>query len=74
MFSPKYGLNGPIKRIYSTAEVPQTTSSHLVTILSRALQLQDDKIFCPMGRNLETFLTAHIDFFVHFGQCENNCQ
>ena len=31
------GLNGPIKRIWSTGEVPSRTSSHLATIVSRAL-------------------------------------
>ena len=37
-FSAKYGLNGPIKQIESTGEVPQRISSHLATIVSRALQ------------------------------------
>ena len=61
MFSTKYGLNGPIKRILSTVEVPQTTSLHLVTILSRVLQPQDGRIPCPVGRNLDSFLTSHDD-------------
>ena len=59
MFSTKYGLCGPIK---STGEVPQRTSSHLATIVSRALQPQDGKIPCPVDRNLEIFFTSHIDF------------
>ena len=62
MFSAKYGLSGPIKRIWSTGEVPQRTSSHLATIVSRALQQQDGRIPCPVDRNLEFFLTFHIDF------------
>ena len=62
MFSAKYGLNGPIKRIKSTGEVSQRTSSHLVTIVSHALQGKDGRIPCPMDRNLEIFLTSHIDF------------
>ena len=37
MFSDKYGLNGPIKRIWSTGEVPQRISSHLETIVLHAL-------------------------------------
>ena len=47
-------------------EVPERISSHLETIVSRALQLQDGRIPCPVDRNLEMFLTSHIDFFVHF--------
>ena len=41
MFSAKYGLSGPIKRILLTGEVPQRIISHLETIVSRALQPQD---------------------------------
>ena len=74
MFSAKYGLNGPIDRIKSTGEVPQRTSSHLATIVSRALQPQDDKIPCPVDRNFELFLTSHIDFLFIFGQCGDNCE
>ena len=55
MLSAKYGLSGPIKRIYSTGEVPQRISSHLETIVSRALQPQDGRILCPVDRNLEFF-------------------
>ena len=55
MFSAKYGLSGPTKRIWSTGEVPQRISSHLETIVSRALQLQDGRIPCPEDRNLEIF-------------------
>ena len=55
MLSAKYGLNGPIKRILSTGEVPQRTSSHLATIVSRALQPQDGRIPCPVDRNLQIF-------------------
>ena len=69
MFSAKYGLSGPIKRILSTGEVPQKTSSHLVTIVSRALQPQDGRITCVVDKNLEFFLTSHIDFLLSFGQC-----
>ena len=66
MFSAKHGLSGPIKRIWSTGEVPQRIRSHLETVVSRALQLQDGRIPCLVDRNLEIFLTSHIDFFVHF--------
>ena len=55
VFSAKYGLNGPIKRIQSIDEVPQRTSSHLTTIVSRTLQPQDGRIPCPVDRNLEFF-------------------
>ena len=44
IFSAKYGLGGPIKQIQSTGEVPQRISSHLETIVSRALQPQDGGI------------------------------
>ena len=73
MFSAKYGLSVPIKRISSTGEVPQRTSSQLATIVSRALQPQDGRIPCPVDKNLEIFLTSHIDFLFIFGQCEDNC-
>ena len=63
MFSAKYGLNGPIKRIKSTVDVSQRTSSHLATIVSRALQPQDGRIPCPVDRNLKFVLTSHTDFF-----------
>ena len=46
MFSAENGLNGPIKQIWSTAEAPQRTSSHLATIVSRALQ---DSMSCGQG-------------------------
>ena len=55
MFSAKYGLSGPIKRIQSTGEVPQRTSSHLASIVSRALQQQDGRIPCSVDRNLQFF-------------------
>ena len=74
MFSAKYGLNGPIKRIYSTGEAPQRTSSYLATIVSRALQPQNGRILCPVDRNLEICLTSHIDFLFIFGQCGDNCK
>ena len=74
MFSAKYDLSGPIKRIWSTGEVPQRISSHLETIISRALQMQDDRIPRPMDRNLEFFLTSHIDFSFIFEQCGDNCK
>ena len=53
--SAKYGLNGPIKQIESTGEVPQRISSHLATIVSRALQPQDGRMPCPVGRNIQIF-------------------
>ena len=37
-------------------------SDILATIVSRALQPQDRKIPYPVDRNLEIFLTSHIDF------------
>ena len=43
---------GPIKRITLTSEVPQRTSSHLATIVSRTLQPQDGRIPCPVDRNV----------------------
>ena len=72
MFSAKYGLSGPIKRIQSTGEVSQRKTSHLETVVSRALQPQDDRIPCPVDRNLEIFLTSHIDFLYIFEQCGDN--
>ena len=42
--------------------VPQGTSSHLVTIVSRALQPKDGRIPCPVDRNPPFFSTSHIDF------------
>ena len=48
--------------------------SQLVTIVSRALQPQDDRIPCPVNRNLEIFLTSHIDFLFIFEQCGDNCE
>ena len=74
MFSVKYGLNGPIMRILSTGEVPQRISSHLATIVSRALQLHDGRIPCPVDRNREFILPSHIDFLFIFGQCVDNCK
>jgi len=50
------------------------TSSYLATIVSRALQLQDGRIRCPVDRNLEFFLTSHIDFLFSFGRCGDNCK
>ena len=43
MFFAKYGLNG----VKSTGEVPQRTSSHLATIVSRISHPQDDRTPCP---------------------------
>ena len=74
MFSAKYGLSGPIKRILSTGEFPQRISSHLETIVSRTLQPQDGRIPCPVDRNLEILLTSHIDFLFIFEQCGDNCK
>ena len=72
MFSAKYGLSGPIKRIWSTGEVSQRIRSHLETIVSRALQPQDGRIPCPVHRNLEIFSTSHINFLLIFEQCGDN--
>ena len=47
---------------------------HLATIVLCALQPQDGRIPCPEDRNLEIFLTSHIDFLFIFGQCEDNCK
>ena len=55
MVSAKYGLNGPIKRIKLTGEVPQRTSSHLATTISRALQPHDGRIRYLADRNREFF-------------------
>ena len=70
MFSAKYGLSGPIKRIKSTGEVPQRTSSHLTTIVLRALQPQDGRIPCPVDKNLEIFLTFHTEFCSYLDNVE----
>ena len=48
MFSAKDGLNGPIKRIQSTGEVPQRTNSH------------DGRIRYLADRNRKLFLPSHI--------------
>ena len=72
MFSAKYRLSGPIKGIKSTGKIPQRISSNLETIVSCALQPQDARIPCPMDRNLEFFLTSHIDFLFIFEQCGDN--
>ena len=53
MFYATYCLDGPIKLIQSTVEVPQRISSHLATIVSRALRPQDGRIPCPVDRNLK---------------------
>ena len=55
-----------------TDEVRQRTSSHLVTIVSRALLPQDGEIPCPVDSNCEIFLTSHVDFLFIFGQCGDN--
>ena len=74
MVSAEDGLSGPLKRIKSTSDVPQRTSSHLATIVSRALKHQAGRIPCPVDRTLEFFLTSHIDFLFIFGQCGDNCK
>ena len=74
IFSAKFGLSVPIKWIQSTGDVRQRTSSHLATIVSHALLPQDGRIPCPVDRNLEIFLTSHIDFLFVFGQCGDNCK
>ena len=74
MFSAKYDLSGPIKRIRSADEVRQRTSSHLAIIVSRALLLQDSRNPCPMDSNREIFLTSHIDFLFSFRQRGDNCK
>ena len=43
---------------WSTGEVPQRTSG---------------RIPCPVGKNLEIFLTSHMFLFI-FGQCGDNCK
>ena len=58
----------------STGEVPQRISSHLVAIVLCALKPQNGRIPCPVDRNLEIFLTSHIDFLFIFGQCGDNCK
>ena len=62
MLSVKYDLSGPKEK-----------SSHLATIVSRALQPHVGRIPCPGDRNLEILLTSHIDFLFIFGQCGDNC-
>ena len=58
-----------------TGEVPQRTTSHLATMVSRALMPQDGRIPCSVNRNLEIFLTSHIVFFLFiFGQYVDNCK
>ena len=47
-------------------ERKRRTSSHLATIVSCALLQQDGRIPCPVDRNLEIFLTYHIDFLFIF--------
>ena len=48
----------------STVQVPPKTSSHLATIVPRALQQQDGRIPFCVDRNLEflNFLTSHLIF------------
>ena len=55
-----------IKRIQSTGEVRQRTSLHLATIVSCALLPQDGRIPCLVDRNVEIFLTSHIDILFIF--------
>ena len=62
MFSARYGLNGPIKQIQSTGEVPQRPSLHLVTISSHALQPHDGRIQCLANRNRECFYLPTLTF------------
>ena len=62
MFSAKYGLSEPIKGIKSIGEVPQKISSHLETIVSRALQPQDGRIPCPVDKNLVEIIVNKICF------------
>ena len=72
--APIWGRKKREFRDWTTGEVPQSTSSHLATIVSRALQPQDGRIPCPVDRNLEIFLTSHVDFLFVFGQCGDNCK
>ena len=74
MVSAKYGLNGPIKRIKSTGEVPQRRSRHLATTISRALQPHDGRIRYLADRNRDFFLPSRVDFLFIFGQCGDNCK
>ena len=45
-----------------------------MTIISSALQPLDGRIPCPLDRNLEIFLTSHVDFLLVFGQYGDNCK
>ena len=53
-------------------EVPQRTSSHLATIVSRALQPQDGRIPCQIDRNREFFELPTLILLFVFGQCRDN--
>ena len=47
---------------------------NLATIAFRALQPQEGRIPCPVDRNLEIFLTSHIDLLFVFEQSGDNCK
>ena len=76
MFSAKYSLaEFLISEFSQTAEVPQRTSSHLATTISRALQPRDGKIpAMSRGQKFRYFfcLPSDIDFLYIFGQCGDN--
>ena len=74
MFSAKYGLNGPIiiSKFSQLVRILKEQVCILVTIVSHALELQDGSIPCSVDRNLENFLTSHIEFLFIFGQCGDN--
>ena len=55
MFSTKLCLSRPIKLIKLTVEVPLRTSSHLATIVSCALQLQDGRFDVRRTENVKIF-------------------
>ena len=62
MFCAKYDLNGPMKRFYSTGQVPQRTRSHLTTTISSALHLRSGRIRCLADRNRAFFLLPTLIF------------
>jgi len=55
---------------FSPGDAPKRTTSHLATIVSCVLHLQDGMIRFPVDRNLEKF---QLSTFVQFGQRAGNC-
>ena len=77
MFSAKYCLLDLLCEFIQLVRFLEKKHSHLVTILSCVLQLQDGRIQCPVNRNtfvLKFLLTSHIDFLFIFGQFGDNCK